>query len=65
MLIGIGEPMPGSLGLFWNDALEPLPYETLLLEGELGRSAISSITLSGSDDCRDMPGICTREEFDP
>jgi hypothetical protein len=63
---GIGEPKPlESFGLSLYVALAPLPYTALVLENVDGVCADSS-NLSGSDDCRDIPGICILvEEFDP
>jgi len=52
---GIGDPSP--------ELLEANP--PLLLEGDVDRSTTSSTALSGTEPSRDMPGICTREEFEP
>lgn len=60
-----GEPMPPETRVVgWKDALEPLPYPALLLDGE-ERSIGSSIALSGSEGSLRIPGICTRYELDP
>ena len=45
--------------------LDSLPYDLLLLLGEIERSIGSSTGFSGCEVSRDMPGICTRVEFDP
>ena len=51
--------MPETRGADWNELL------VLLLVGEGDRLATSSVIFSPSGASRDIPGNCTRAEFDP
>ena len=60
---GIGDPkFPERLPIT-SELLEPLPKVTLLLEGD--RSRESSCGFCDRELSRDIPGICTLEEFSP